>query len=62
MQFSMTYQKVLECMLIFHCTDDEDIIDKEAPLSRFNFDNMDDDYVLKLAYSYLDPDVINCEE
>ena len=40
--------------MIFQCTTDEDIIDKEAPLSRFNYDNMMDDYVMKLVYSYLD--------
>ena len=53
-QINMTYHKVLECMLIFHCTNEEDIIDKEAPLSRFNFDNIEDDYIVKIVCNYLD--------
>ena len=52
---NMAYQKVLDCMLIFHCTNEEDIIDdEEAPLSRFNFDNIEDDYIVKLVCNYLD--------
>ena len=50
-------------MLIFQCTGDDDIVDREAPLSRLNFDNMNDDYIMKLVYSYLDhDDVIMCED